>query len=78
MGVDLSGDPTRGSFETWLPALQRARDGGLAQSLHCAEVENPAEVRAMLAFRPERLVRSQPPFVAERGPLCTGRQPLWV
>lgn len=61
VGVDLSGNPTLGHFDTWIPALQRARDGGLKLSLHCAEVDNPAEVREMLAFRPERLVRAPPP-----------------
>jgi adenosine deaminase len=56
VGVDLSGNPTKGSFATFLPALQAARAAGLHVTLHCAEVPDTAEeVSAMIAFRPDRL-----------------------
>jgi len=55
VGVDLSGNPSVGSFDTWLPALQEARRRGLPITLHCGEVPNDAEVAEMLRFGPERL-----------------------
>mmetsp|Transcript_26097 Transcript_26097/g.49276 ORF Transcript_26097/g.49276 Transcript_26097/m.49276 type:complete len:351 (-) Transcript_26097:333-1385(-) len=55
VGVDLSGNPNLGEWQTFEPALQLARELGLKLTLHCGEVENSAEVQAMLAFRPERL-----------------------
>ena len=38
VGVDLSGNPTKGDFATFAPALARARASGIRTSLHCAEV----------------------------------------
>ncbi|KAG6554768.1 hypothetical protein Mapa_003787 [Marchantia paleacea] len=54
-GVDLSGDPAIGNWETFLPALTWAKELGVPLTLHCGEVSNPKEVRAMLALQPSRL-----------------------
>lgn len=55
IGVDLSGNPRVGDWQTFLPALNLARKQGLPITLHCGEVPNPAEVRGMLCFQPERI-----------------------
>lgn len=64
VGIDLSGDPTKGQFETFLPALHRARSVGLKITLHAGEVPhtNP-EMSTMLDFNPDRpdTVASSPP-----------------
>jgi len=55
VGIDLSGNPTKGDVAALLPALYRARAGGLRISVHCGEVPKDAEVDAIFAFQPDRL-----------------------
>lgn len=55
VGVELSGDPTKGDARSFLPQLQRARESGLKISIHLAEVENNAETEALLRWHPERV-----------------------
>ena len=54
VGVDLSGDPSVGSFAKLEPALKLARKNGLPVTLHCGEVVRRGEEAAMLRFKPER------------------------
>ncbi|KAK4439317.1 N6-mAMP deaminase [Sesamum alatum] len=55
VGIDLSGNPVVGDWLTFLPALEFARKQGLPITLHCGEVPNPDEIRAMLGFLPRRI-----------------------
>lgn len=55
VGIDLSGDPTKGQFLEFLPALRYARSVGLKVTLHAGEVRGmDEEMRQMLAFAPDR------------------------
>lgn len=55
VGIDLSGDPSRGEFTQWRPALERAREAGLKIALHAGELAGTdGEMSQMLAFRPDR------------------------
>lgn len=55
VGVDLSGNPRVGDWQTFVPALTWAKKQGLPVTLHCGEIPNPTEVQSMLAFQPERI-----------------------
>ncbi|XP_062517433.1 adenosine deaminase-like protein [Corticium candelabrum] len=55
VGIDLSGDPTKGDATTFLPALRKAREAGLKVTLHVAEVPNVAETLSLLEFGPDRV-----------------------
>jgi adenosine deaminase len=55
VGIDLSGNPIVGDWQTFLPALTWARNQGLPITLHCGEVPNRQEIQCMLDFHPERL-----------------------
>ncbi|XP_063380426.1 adenosine deaminase-like protein [Cydia fagiglandana] len=55
VGIELSGDPTAGRFQDFVPALARAREAGMKVTLHCGEICNSAEVLEMLTWKPERI-----------------------
>lgn len=54
-GIDFSGNPTKGSFDRLLPALEYAKKIGLKTAVHFAEVENNEESNRILDFHPDRL-----------------------
>ncbi|XP_021310580.1 adenosine deaminase-like protein isoform X2 [Sorghum bicolor] len=55
IGIDLSGNPVVGEWETYLPALQHAKNLGIPITIHCGEVANRKEIQAVLDFCPQRL-----------------------
>ncbi|KAJ6769516.1 ADENOSINE DEAMINASE [Salix purpurea] len=55
VGIDLSGNPDVGEWNTFLPALKFAQEQGLYITLHCGEVPNRQEVQPMLDFLPQRI-----------------------
>ncbi|KAL1504728.1 hypothetical protein AB1Y20_008506 [Prymnesium parvum] len=55
VGLDFSGNPTRGRFAEFTRAFEEARRAGLRTTVHTAEVEDAADTDAILAFRPDRL-----------------------
>lgn len=55
VGIDLSGNPVVGEWETYLPALERAKELGLPITVHCGEVANRKEIQAVLDFCPQRV-----------------------
>ena len=55
VGVDFSGNPTRGCFADYKDAFEEARKAGLRVAAHAGEVDNSADLAAILAFRPDRL-----------------------
>ncbi|CAA6656560.1 unnamed protein product [Spirodela intermedia] len=55
VGIDLSGNPLIGKWQTFLPALTYAREKGLPVTIHCGEVPNKEEVNAILDFCPDRI-----------------------
>jgi len=58
VGIDFSGNPTRGSFNQLLPALQYAHKSGYKTSVHFAEVDNAVESNQMIDFNPNRLAHA--------------------
>jgi len=53
VGIDLSGDPTKGNWDDWEAALSKARNHGLKITLHAGEVPNrEEEMIKMLRFKP--------------------------
>ncbi|KAH8310298.1 hypothetical protein KR044_000585, partial [Drosophila immigrans] len=50
VGIDFSGNPSQGKFSDFAGVLDKARSSGLKLALHCAEIENPVEIREMLKF----------------------------
>ncbi|KAJ0016913.1 hypothetical protein Pint_10919 [Pistacia integerrima] len=55
VGIDLSGNPIVGQWDTFFPALEFAKEQGLQITLHCGEVPNKKEIQSMLGFLPHRI-----------------------
>ena len=52
VGIDLSGDPSKGDPANFMPALARARTLGLKLAVHLAELDRPEDTEALLMSRP--------------------------
>ncbi|KAH8359968.1 hypothetical protein KR093_009796 [Drosophila rubida] len=50
VGIDFSGNPNQGKFSEFAPVLETARKHGFKLAIHCAEIDNPVEIREMLKF----------------------------
>ena len=57
MGIEISGDPRGGDFNTFSELMQTFKEeSGLKVALHCAEAEEQMnESQAMIDFNPDRL-----------------------
>jgi uridine kinase len=80
VGLDFSGNPTKGDFSTFVPAFDRARALGLPISFHIAEVDNPAEVSAMLTYaqKGDRFGHALKLSAAQRSQLQASRIPIEI
>jgi len=55
VGVDFSGNPTRGKFADYVEVFEEARRCGLRIAVHVGEVDDPQDTAAVVRFRPDRL-----------------------
>ncbi|GMI47501.1 hypothetical protein TrCOL_g4769 [Triparma columacea] len=55
VGVDLGGNPTKGTFKEFKGLLEEVRTAGMKVTVHAGEVDNLEEVNDIVAFRPDRL-----------------------
>ena len=55
VGIDYSGNPTRGDFNGFSAAFHVARAAGLKCAVHVAELRSDVETDAILRFSPDRL-----------------------
>lgn len=58
LGVDLSGNPNRGSVDEFLPVLFEARRHGLKVSVHIGEIANFTETEKILQWKPDRIAHA--------------------
>ena len=54
VGVDFSGDPTKGDAKEFVPLLKKAKARGLFISVHMAETNNLEDRKTLLAAEPDR------------------------
>lgn len=56
VGIDLSGDPTKGDISSLFPALRLAKEGDLKLAVHLAEIpQRNEEASLLLSLYPDRL-----------------------
>jgi len=55
VGIDFSGNPFKGTFKEFRPAFELARANNLSITMHCAEIDNTEDSKAILDFRPDRI-----------------------
>ena len=56
VGIDFAGNPSKGTFEDFIPAFERARGHGLFTTVHTSEIRGvDKETDAILDFKPNRM-----------------------
>jgi adenosine deaminase len=50
VGIDLSGDPSKGKFADFKHIYEKARVDGFGLAIHCAEIDDEEEILEMLKF----------------------------
>ena len=78
VGMDFSGNPTRGSFAGFLPCFEAARREGLLIAAHVGEIDHEADTDAILSFRPERLGHALLLTTAQKSRLSTKPIPIEI
>ena len=76
VGLDVSGDPTKGQMAPILELLQREASSLLKVCIHAAETMNVAETEAILDFKPQRLGHCCVLSEASRRRMLESRIPL--
>ena len=54
VGIELSGDPRSGDFNTFKSLFTTAKSAGIKISLHCGEEKGQLDTQDMIDFEPDR------------------------
>ena len=78
VGVDFSGNPTKGSFAACAAAFGEARAAGLLVAAHVAEVDDADDTTAVLDFGADRLGHALRLTRAHRAAIRAARTPVEI